>query len=297
MKSGLYIVLLTLFFNSCKNSNNYSPEFSNNKIQNTECYTIGIHPLHNPERLFEVYSPLAKYLSDNIPNTKFIIEASRNYAAFNEKLFAQKFDFAMPNPYQTTGSFKHHYNVFCKWADDENFRGIILVRKDGEINKIADLKGKLVCFPAPTALAACMLPQYYLYKHGLNINTDYKIRYVGSQESSILNVYRGDVSAACTWIPPWNALIKEKPEIENQVEIKWATDNLPNNSFVVNRSIPADIVEQVKTLLISLNTTIEGQIILKKIGVSKFEYATNETYQPVIDFLKLFNKEVRPIDF
>jgi len=69
-------------------------------------------------------------------------------------------------------------------GDDENFRGIILVRKDSAIENVADLKGKAVSYPAPTALAAAMMPQYYLQTHGLDVMNDLDNRYVGSQASS-----------------------------------------------------------------------------------------------------------------
>ena len=44
-------------------------------------------------------------------------------------------------------------------------------------------------------LAATMMPQYYLHTHGIDVNRDVETRYVGSQESSILNVLRGHVAA------------------------------------------------------------------------------------------------------
>ncbi|MEZ4694041.1 MAG: PhnD/SsuA/transferrin family substrate-binding protein [Aliarcobacter sp.] len=49
--------------------------------------------------------------------------------------------------------------VFAKMGDDENFRGIFLVRKDSGIKNFEDLKGKKISYPAPTALAATILPQ------------------------------------------------------------------------------------------------------------------------------------------
>ncbi len=74
-------------------------------------------------------------------------------------------------------------------GDDENFRGIIIVRKDSHFNQVRDLKGKAVSFPASTALAATMMPQYYMQTHGLDVTKDIDIRYVGSQESSIMSVF------------------------------------------------------------------------------------------------------------
>ncbi|HEY5994325.1 MAG TPA: PhnD/SsuA/transferrin family substrate-binding protein, partial [Gallionellaceae bacterium] len=67
-------------------------------------YIFAVHPLHNPARLFEVYGPLIDYLNRNIPGVTFRLEASRNYEAFEEKLYGRKFGFALPNPYQTLKS-------------------------------------------------------------------------------------------------------------------------------------------------------------------------------------------------
>lgn len=87
-------------------------------------------------------------------------------------------------------------------GDDDNFRGIILVRKDSGIKSVKDLVGKNISYPAPTALAATMMPQWYLHIHGINIHTDITNSYVGSQESSIMNVFLGKSAAGATWPPP-----------------------------------------------------------------------------------------------
>ena len=120
-------------------------------------------------------------------------------------------------------------------ADDQNFRGIILVRKDSEIKNFSDLKNKVVSYPAPTALAATMMPQMLLYKNGIDINKDIKNIYVGSQESSIMSVFLKKSDAAPAGPPPWKAFIKKRPEIKKQVMIKWQTTALPNNGLVVRK--------------------------------------------------------------
>ncbi len=201
-------------------------------------YIIGIHPLHNPKRLFEVYGPIVDFLNANMPEADFTLEASRNYEEFDRKLYSGHFDFAMPNPYQTVNSLKHGYRVFGKMADDDDFRGIILVRRDSGIKTVADLKGKAVSYPAPTALAATMMPQYYLHTHGIDVNRDIENRYVGSQESSIINVLRGHVAAGATWPVPWKTFSKENPQLASQLEVKWQTEPLQNNGWVVRKDLP-----------------------------------------------------------
>ncbi|WP_230874646.1 phosphate/phosphite/phosphonate ABC transporter substrate-binding protein [Methylomonas sp. LL1] len=279
-----------------KSAQPYQPVFSPNPKHPIREYIVGIHPLHNPKRLFEIYGPLVETINNKIPGSEFKLEASRNYQEFDKKLYSGHFDFALPNPYQTINALKHGYRVFGKMADDADFRGIILVRKDSGINGVADLKGKAVSYPAKTALAATMLPQHFLHTHGIDVNRDIENRYVGSQESSILNVLMGNVAAAATWPVPWKTFALEHPEQAAELEVKWQTESLLNNGWVVREDIAADIVVQVAAVLFSLQDSPAGRGILKAVPVSRFEPADNQTYAPVEEFLKTFNQNVRPID-
>lgn len=275
----------------------YIPEFTAIPPEKKETeYIFGVHPLHNPQRLQEVFAPLMDYLSANVPNAQFKLEASRNYAAYDKKLYTYKFHFSLPNPFQTINAVDKGYNVFAKMADDENFRGIILVRKDSGIEKVTDLIGKAVSYPAPTALAATMMPQFYLQTHGVDVMNDLDNRYVGSQESSIMNVYLKNTAAGSTWPPPWEALSKERPELERELKVIWQTSYLPNNSLIVLPEVPESVLLRVSQLLFDLHNTEKGKAILSVMHLSHFEKADNDTYQPVRNFIKQFAEKVRPID-
>lgn len=259
-------------------------------------YNFGIHPLHNPERLLERYGPIMDYLNQHIEGVHFTLEASRNYEEFDKKLYAGKFDFALPNPYQTLNALQHGYHVFGKMGNDEEFRGIILVRKDSRIKDIRDLKGKKISYPAKSALAATMLPQYYLHTHGLDVNKDIENWYVGSQESSIMNVYLGNVAAAATWPVPWNAFQKEQPEKAAQLELKWQTDALINNGLVARDTVPTQLVARVGELLTGLHESDEGRAMLQRLPISRFEFASDASYDVIREFLDKFSRTVRPLE-
>lgn len=275
----------------------YQPSLSTKGPPLVAEYVVGIHPLHNPQRLMKVYGPIVEHINSQIPEVRFTLEASRNYGEFENKLYAGHFEFAMPNPYQTVRSLKHGYRIFGKMGDDDAFRGIILVRKDSGIRAVADLKGKTVSYPAATALAATMMPQYYLQTHGIDVNRDIENRYVGSQESSIMNVFRGHVAAGSTWPAPWTIFSAEHPDMASQLEVKWKTEHLPNNGWVVRKDIPAPIADKFARLLFGLHESAQGRMLLDRLPVSRFEPATDETYRPVRDFLEKFSRTVRPIEF
>ncbi|OQW92648.1 MAG: phosphonate ABC transporter substrate-binding protein [Beggiatoa sp. IS2] len=295
----LFLLLSILLLTACDNNSapppQQQPTFGDKPSESIVEYSFGVHPLHNPKQLLDIYGPLVDYLNQHLTGIVLKLEASRNYAVFEEKLYSRQFAFALPNPYQTIESESKGYRIFGKMSDDENFRGIILVRKDSGIQVVADLKGKKISYPAPTAVAAAMLPQYYLHTHGLDVNKDVENVYAGSQESSIMNVYLKTTVAGATWPIPWKNFQKDQPDKVKELEVKWETTNLPNNALVVRDDIAPEIVSKVAELLFTLHTQPAGQAILARIPVSKLEVAQHETYEPTRTFLKTFATTVRPI--
>lgn len=274
----------------------HEPTFSPRSGDPTPEYVVGILPVHNPARLLEIYGPIVDRLEAGVPDAHFRLEASRNYDEFDRKLSQRKFDFAMTNPYQTLVAAGNGYRVFAKMGDDADFRGIILVRRDSGIRTVADLRGKTVCYPAPTALAATMMPQYYLHTHGLDVNRDIETLYVGSQESSIMNVIRGRAAAGATWLVAWRAFTVEHPDLAAQLEVKWQTGSLPNNGWVARDDVPATVAAKVAETLLTLDRSAPGRALLARIPVSRFEPATEQTYAPTREFLAQFSRTVRPLE-
>lgn len=298
MKKLMWLVFMIMLASCEQNGTGTTtePEFSTTAPVKAHEYVFAIHPLHNPERMFKVYGPLIDYLNRHISHATLRLEASRNYAAFDKKLYARQPEFALPNPYQTLNSLKYGYHVIAKMGDDDKFTGIILVRRDSGIKQVSDLKGKKVSYPAPTALAATIMPQYYLHTHGLDINRDVKNIYVGSQESSIMNVYLGYVAAGATWPLPWETFQKEQPNWARELMLQWETAPLINNGVVARDDVPPELSLRVAHLLANLHTTAEGRVILERMPLSRFELADDQSYNVIKDFLRTFNQQVRPLD-
>jgi phosphonate transport system substrate-binding protein len=259
-------------------------------------YHLAIHPLHNPGKLIEVYQPLIDYLNSRLHGARLTLEASRDYANFEEKYQASKPDFLLPNPWQTLQAMKKGYRVIAMAGEPEDFRGLIIARKDSSLTQPSDLKGKAVSYPSPTALAACIMPQEFLHTHGINVNTDIENRYVGSQESSIMNAYMGKTAAGVTWPPPWRAFQKEHPQETAELKVIWETEPLINNSVMVRSDIPPQLSEQIRALLLGLHETPEGKSILAGMETARFLPASDKDYDIVRQYISHFEKEVRPVE-
>ena len=125
MRKIWLVVVCSLLFTACeKKSDTVSYQPTSTELLQ-KVYIVGIHPYLNAQKTHLSYRPVLNYLEARIPNVKFKLETSEDYAQYNEKLRQQVFDFSLPNPYQTVTSFHYNYHVIAKMKPDSEFRGII----------------------------------------------------------------------------------------------------------------------------------------------------------------------------
>ena len=298
MMSGLFFPLFALLLGGCE------PPPADKPLQystvptgaSVSTYRFAVHPLHNPQLLAEAYQPLVDHLNRQLTGARIELEASRDYQAYEEKLRARGPAILLPNPWQTLQAMKVGYRVIAMAGDAEDFKGIFIVRKDSGIKTPIDLKGKTVSYPSPTALAACIMQQYFLHQQGIDVNRDIQNAYVGSQESSIMNAYFGKSAAGATWPPPWRLFQRDHPAEAAQLKLIWETPPLMNNSVMLRDDVPAAVGETIRKTLLDLPQTPAGQKILAGMSMARFHAADDASYAKVRDYVATFEREVRPVE-
>jgi phosphonate transport system substrate-binding protein len=273
------------------------PRYSNAPAgDSAPLYRLAVHPLHNPEKLTKAYQPLIDHLNRTLDGSRFELEASRDYQAYEAKFRAREPEFLLPNPWQTLEARKVGYGVIAMAGDAGDFKGLLVARRDRNIRTTADLKGKVVSYPSPTALAACILPQYFLHSRGIDVNRDIDNRYVGSQESSIMNAYLGQSDVAATWPPPWRLFQKDHAKEAAELQVLWETPPLVNNSVMVRDDVPSSVRDGVRRALLDLERDGAGRAVLAAMETARFRPADDAAYEPVRAFIQRFEREVRPVE-
>ncbi len=294
---GKWVVLLAFtLLSACQPASTEQPLTYQAAPDGVPLYRLAVPPLYNPKLLTAAYQPLVDHLNTQLTGAQLALEASRDYPAFEAKVAAREPNFLLPNPWQTLQAIKLGYQVIAMAGDSEDFRGIFIVRRDSSVRLPTDLKGKVVGYPAPTALAACIMPQYFLHTQGLDVMRDTRSLYVGSQESSIMNVYLGEVAAGATWPPPWRLFQKDHPEEAAQLRVIWQTGPLVNNAVMVRDDVPEPVRAQVQAGLLSLAQTPAGQAILANMATAAFYPANNASYDVVASYIARFEREVRTLE-
>lgn len=296
---ALCVPLVSLTIGGCDLTNPppSGPRYAEAPLSNREqVLHFAIPPLHTPEKLAAAYQPLIDRLNKQLSGVRLELEASRDYANFEAKFRRRGPEFLLPNPWQTLEARKVGYRVIAAAGEPADFRGLILVRRDSHIGKVADLKGKTLSCPSPTALAACIMPQWFLHSRGVDVTRDIANRYVGSQESSIMNVFLKQTTAGATWPPPWRAFQKDHPREAAELTVAWETPSLINNSVMARDDVPEDIVATVRQALLELADTAEGRRILAGMETARFLPGSDRDYDKVERFIAEFESKVRKVE-
>jgi phosphonate transport system substrate-binding protein len=74
--------------------------------------------------------------------------------------------------------------------------------------------------------------------------------------------------------------------------VKWETEPLVNNGVVARDDVPPALAKQVAGLLAALHESPEGQAMLAKLSLSRFELATDRDYDKVAAFVARYRQAV-----
>lgn len=275
---ALWLFLMSAFlFFGCREKGNYTPSGEKMVEEKGGSLVLGVMPSLPPTKLFMKYQPLADYLTkkSGIPVT---ISTAPSFQEYIVRLQNGEYELILPNPYQYIMVSKTlGYTPLAK-VRGVPFQGLIVVRKDSGISNVADLKGKKIAYPDPSALAATMQVRAYLKRQGIDPERDTMESYAASQDSVILGVYQRLFDAAGTWPEALDAM---PDDIRRELKVLAETETLPHRPIAVRGDVPSDLADKVKDALLLIGNDPEGQNILASLGYKGFEEASDSDYDEV----------------
>jgi len=282
----LFPLVFSILFNCCRSkANYYEHRYSEDtSIKKTLVYAVPT------QAYYEMHAAFVKYLNERTPGTHIRIAASTDFSAYVNKMNSGLFDLASANGIMVLDDKLVDYSLIGESVGQEPNAGVILVNKDSSINRFSDLKGKSVASIESPALQGHMLQMIYLFKKGLDVNKEIRIKYLESFESIILNVYLGKCSAGFVSIIGWQSFLRKRPDIASKVAVKWVTSATPGNTLLINNKVDKKTADHIKNLVLTMHLNTEGRKALADIGYIKFVPADSNTYLPLRAFLKEYHK-------
>lgn len=146
------------------------------------------------------------------------------------------------------------------------YTGQIIVGADTGIEKLADLKGKTMCWVDPLSTSGYIIPRVMLQAAGVDPDKDFaKTVEAGSHNNVVIAVYNGDCDAGATYVDARSSVEKDFPDVKEKVKVIAESPQIPNDTVSVRKDLPADVVENIRNGLLAIAQTDDGKAALQEV--------------------------------
>jgi phosphonate transport system substrate-binding protein len=242
--------------------------------------TLGLFPRRSAKLTFEMFSPLAEYLSTQL-GRPVQLETAASFDDFWNGVTTTRYDIAHYNQYHYIRSHrKLGYDVVAMNEEFGNARiaGSIDVRVDSNVNKLQDLKGEKIVFGGgPKAMMSYIIPTYLLRMAGLE-KGDYQEDFAKNPPNAILSTYYKQSKAAGV-----GAIVLHLPLIKSNCDVAKlkhlaVSETVAHLPWAVKASLPKQLKLKIQSILINMAKTIKGKSILKQAGLTDLVTAKDSDY-------------------
>jgi len=220
---------------------------------------FGVVPQQSPQKLYKAWKPFIDFIAKDI-GVEIVFKTEKSIPEFEKKLYSGAYDIAYSNPYHyTIVHKKQNHNAIARF--DKQIVGILVAKKNSDIQSIHDVKNKEFLFPAPRAFAATILTKFdVLNKQNYSIDKSKKFRYVNSHDSVYLGVQRGIGEIGGGIVRTFN-----KFKYKDSLKIIYKTDKYPSHPISIRQNIDRDIANKIKKSLLTVPFKISKLINKKSI--------------------------------
>jgi len=257
-------------------------------VKTGQALVMGIFPRHNAESTIRQFNPLANYLSNKLGRT-VRIETSRDFKSFWHGVSQQRYDIVHYNQYHYVQSKKEFgYEVILKNAEfgKATLAGAIAVRKDSNINTLAELKGKKIMFGGGRkAMIAYIVPAYLLQQAGLD-KDDYETVFAKTPANAMIGAYLNQASASGSGDIIFNIPIIKKRINTTKMKFIAQSEQLPHLPWALKGTMQDKLKEKIQQLMSGLHLHHEGLNILNTARLTRLHIATDDEYNVIRTIIK-----------
>lgn len=239
-----------------------------------ETYTVGVVPQFNARTLQSIWNPILQELEHRTGH-KFVLHGSESISAFEKQFLDGAFDFAYMNPYHFIKASQQQGYLPLVRDTGKRLRGILVVRKDAEIDDVSQLQDTAIAFPSPNALGASLMLRALLSSE---FGLAFEPRYVKSHDSVYLNVVLGRTMAGGG---VGRTLAKQPAEVRDQLRVLYTTPAVASHPITVHPRVPEAVRGQVRDALIAMGENEAERQLLAKIPIVTAGPALSEDYAPL----------------
>ena len=254
---------------------------------------ICIGSMITPKEGYAYYKALLDYISRCLSMKVNFVE-KESYLEVNTLLAEAKIDvaFVCGGPYIDG---KKRFGLELLAAPQVEGRPVyysyIITRKNSNIDKFEELKGKTFVFVDPLSNTGRVYPTYLLKQMGETPETFFK-EYVYSyaHDTSIRAVSEGIVDGGTVDSLIWNYMDKHRSPFTKNTKIIKVSPAYGIPPVVVRPGLEKDLKDRIKQILLDMHNYPEGWLILEKMHIDKFVEIDDSNYNSIREIKQYLEK-------
>ncbi len=234
---------------------------------------VGIVPQQAAAELAKLWIPLLLHVQER-SGVQLVFETAKDIPTFEKRLAAGDYDLAYMNPYHyVVFHGAPGYQAFAR-EKDTRIQGLIVVKKDSPLEKLEDLAGKTVAFPAPAAFAATILPLSHLKERRITVTPSF----TSSHDSVYLGVARG-------FFPAGGGIGRTfentKAEVRDQLRVLWTTPQYTPHALAAHPRVPRQTLASVQAAMLAMDGDPKGRELLARLNFKGFEQGRDADWNDI----------------
>lgn len=242
------------------------------KSGETPIYTVGIVPQFEVRKLHRIWRPILDEVESRT-GYRFKIIGSPTIPDFEKEFVSGSFDFSYMNPYHIVLASEQAGYLPLVRDVGRTLHGVLVVRVDSGIDRVTELEGKIVAFPAPNALGASLQIRQELAD---KFKVTFEPRYVKTHDSVYLNVVLKQAAAGGG---VQRTLDRQQEEVRRLLKVIHRTTAVAPHPFAAHPRVPAKVRQEVQEALLDLGATEEGGKLFSKVPIKQIGSASLADYE------------------
>ena len=251
--------------------------------------TIAIFPCPEAAVSLDKFQPLIAYIKQQAGfDIKLVVP--KDFAEFERAIKKGDIDFAFQDPHVYVKSAKLYDKdaligaVTLKGTTCQ--AGVVISRKGSGINKLEDLRGKVIIFGPKLSAARWVGAKMLLEENGINIDKDLKAYSNGGCCEDVafsIHLKAVDAGVVCEHFFEEHLIKNQKLGVDaNQLIVVSRTRSVPQRVLAASKNIPNDIVARVNEALLSLDRGKPAHAkILCRAEFGGFQKSKDEDYDGI----------------
>lgn len=245
---------------------------------------VALAGIVSPSEGIASYDDLLRYLEARLDLSATVI-SGRSYAETNRLLRIGEVDMAIVCTYAYVrghDEFGLRLLAAPQVSGQVRYRSYIIVPADSRAASLSDLRGRRFAFTDPLSLTGRIYPMAMLSRQGLDPDTFFgSVVYTHNHDSSVRTVAEGLADGAAVDSLVYDTLVAGDASIGESTKIIEQSSLFCSPPVVVRPDLPADRVDQLQQVLLSMHKDAKGREALAKIGIERFALVADSDYDSV----------------